>query len=404
MPAVKKAAGACEGHSNHKMPTLADIFHEQVFAMKESQYLNLTDDQALKLKKWILAQALDLGFADAGVAPPDTSDQMRHLKSYLERGHQGSMSFLEEHSELRADPAKLVEGTRSVISVRMDYLVEAPPARHNTDEFTGDTNHGIIARYARGRDYHKVMRGRLKQLAKRIETKLTDMLGAEIVQGFVWRPFSDSAPVFEKTLAERAGLGWTGKHTLLIHPKAGSFFVLGELFTSLELPIDEPLEPRCGSCSACIDICPTKAIVAPYQLDARRCIAYLTIEHIGAIPHEFREAIGNRIFGCDDCQLICPWNRFAGRATLPDFDPRHGLDAPKLLELWSWSAERFDEISAGSPLRRLGYAGFRRNVALAMGNAPQSTSIAQALSQPVEDTTVDEQRCWSLERQINQSL
>ena len=362
--------------------------------------LSLSPDQALKLKNWIIDQALDLGFAAAGVAPPDTSDQMQHLQAYLDKGHHGTMSFMEEHAELRADPARLVEGTRSVISVRMDYLVEAPPSRHQTCEFTGDTNYGIIARYARGRDYHKVMRGRLKQLAKLIEIKLTDTLGVDAAQSFVWRPFSDSAPIFEKTLAERAGLGWTGKHSLLIHPKAGSFFVLGELFTSLDLPVDTPEAERCGSCSACIDICPTGAIIAPYQLDARRCIAYLTIEHKGAIPHEFREAIGNRIFGCDDCQLICPWNRFAGRATLKDFDPRHGLEAPKLLELWSMSSERFDEISAGSTLRRLGYSGFRRNVALAMGNAPPSTAIAQALSNPVHDLTVDEQRHWSLKRQI----
>lgn len=268
---------------------------------------------SLELKQWIKEQALSLGFSDCVIAKPDAQDQMPRFQEYLKRGYHADMHYLEENLDKRANPKLLVPGTQSIICVRMNYLVESPKPRYIPEQ----PNSAIIARYARGRDYHKVMRGRLKTLASKIREKVGE---------FESRPFADSAPIFEKSLAESAGMGWTGKHTLLIHKKSGSFFVLGELFTSLELPFDQPATAHCGSCSACIDICPTQAIVEPYMLDARKCIAYLTIEYKGIIPEELREGIGNRIFGCDDCQLICPWNSFAKIATIPDFNPRHGLD------------------------------------------------------------------------------
>ena len=248
----------------------------------------------------------------------------------------------------------------------MNYLVESPKPRYVPFE----PNSAIIARYARGRDYHKVMRGRLKTLATRIREKVGD---------FESRPFADSAPIFEKSLAESAGMGWTGKHTLLIHKKSGSFFVLGELFTSLDLPFDEPATAHCGSCTACIDICPTQAIVEPYMLDARRCIAYLTIEYKGIIAEELRAGIGNRIFGCDDCQLICPWNSFAKMASIPDFNPRHGLDDIRLLDIWQWDEATFLAHTEGSPIRRTGYPSFKRNIAIGLGNAPYSAVIVAKL-------------------------
>ena len=247
----------------------------------------------IALKAWIKAQALDLGFSDCVIAKPDAQAELARFQEYLDRGYHGDMKFLEENLEKRADPTLLVPGTKSVICVRMDYLVEAPKPRYVPDE----PNSAIIARYARGRDYHKTMRGRLKILATKIREKVGD---------FESRPFADSAPIFEKSLAENAGMGWTGKHTLLIHKKAGSFFVLGELFSSLELPFDSPATKHCGSCTACIDICPTQAIVEPYMLDARKCIAYLTIASQGIIPEELRQGIGNRVFASDDCPLICP--------------------------------------------------------------------------------------------------
>lgn len=314
------------------------------------------EGDAEELKQWIKSQARDLGFSDCVIARPDAQAQLPYLKAYLAKGFHADMHYLAENLDKRADPTLLVPNTRSIICVRMDYLVERPLVRHIPEA----PNQGIIARYARGRDYHKVMRGRLKQLAGRIRERIGE---------FESRPFADSAPIFEKSLAESAGMGWTGKHTLLINKQAGSFFVLGELFSALDLPFDEPATAHCGSCQACLDICPTQAIVAPYQLDARRCIAYLTIEFKGVIPVELRQGIGNRVFGCDDCQLICPWNRFAQTATVADFAPRHGLDAAELLDLWSWDEPTFLSLTEGSPIRRTGFSAFKRNVAIAIGNA-----------------------------------
>lgn len=345
------------------------------------------------LVSWIKQQARSLGFADCVIAAPDTRDQLPHLMAYLARGHHADMTYLATNLDKRADPTQLVPGTRSIICVRLDYLAETPQPRQIDQQ--PDT--GIIARYARGRDYHKTMRGKLKQFAELIRARIGP---------FSSRPFSDSAPIFEKTLAERAGMGWTGKHTLLINRHAGSFFVLGELFCDLPLPPDSPASAHCGSCQACLDICPTQAIVAPYQLDARRCIAYLTIEYQGSIAPELRPLIGNRVFGCDDCQLICPWNRYAQTATLADFAPRDGLQSVPLLDYWQWDEAEFLQRTEGTAIRRTGYQSFKRNVAIALGNAPFSPANLQALQQPpvVHDELVDEHRQWAADQQIRKML
>ncbi|WP_445117080.1 tRNA epoxyqueuosine(34) reductase QueG [Acinetobacter sp. WZC-1] len=362
-------------------------------AIRSSQHIPMQQLDPEALKAWIKAQALQLGFADCVIARPDAQAELPRLREYLARGYHGNMKFLQENLEKRADPTLLVPGTRSIICVRMNYLVETPKARHIPDQ----PNTAIIARYARGRDYHKILRGRLKQLATRIREK---------TGSFESRPFADSAPVFEKSLAENAGMGWTGKHTLLIHRQSGSFFVLGELFTSLELPFDLPATAHCGSCTACIDICPTQAIVAPYSLDARKCIAYLTIEYQGIIPAGLRRGIGNRVFGCDDCQLICPWNRFARKASIADFNPRHGLDHISLLELWHWNEATFLERTEGSPIRRTGYQSFMRNIAIGLGNAPYSASVVETLkaSRSQHDEIVQVHIDWAIAEQYGKQV
>jgi epoxyqueuosine reductase len=358
---------------------------------KSSIKINTIDEQLqqnpFELKAWIKAQALELGFSDCGIAKPDNQDQIQHLEQYLADGFHADMDYLAANLDKRANPALLVDHTKSIISVRMDYLVAQPQHRYVPDE----PNQAIIARYAHGRDYHKVLRSRLKQLAGRIEQKI----GA-----FESRPFADSAPIFEKALAEKSGLGWTGKHTLLINKKAGSFFFLGELFTSLDLPFDEPATAHCGSCTACIDICPTQAIVAPYRLDARKCIAYLTIEYQGIIPEEFRKPIGNRVFGCDDCQLICPWNGFAKLSSEADFKARNNLDQIRLLDLWQWTEAEFLQKTEGSAIRRTGYQGFMRNVAIGLGNAPYDPEILQALQQSQHDDVVEAHVDWAVAEQL----
>ena len=345
---------------------------------------NLRDDP-IALTAWIKQQASELGFNDCMIAKPDTQDQLPYLQRYLDLGYHADMHYLADNLDKRANPSLLVDDTKSIICVRLDYLQQKPIPRTVPDE----PETGVIARYARGRDYHKVMRGKLKQLAQKIEAK---------VGTFSSRPFSDSAPIFEKSLAENAGMGWTGKHTLLINKEAGSFFVLGELFCGLDLVLDQPTTRHCGSCQACIDICPTKAIVEPYLLDANKCIAYLTIEYKGSIPVELRPLIGNRIFGCDDCQLICPWNRYAQVTEISDFHSRHGLDQTSLLEFWSWDEQTFLQKTEGSPIRRTGFQSFKRNVAIALGNAPSSSKIILALQQPHElhNKMVQEHVLWAL--------
>ncbi len=364
------------------------------------------DPDLYALKTWIQQQAVQLGFTDCGVVHPDNpifAKQLTALQMWLAEGNHGEMAFFAQNHDKRANPALLVAGTQSIISVRLDYLVAKPPKRAVPDNDCPDK--AIIARYARGRDYHKTMRGRLKTLANRIEEKLKKDY-PHLAEGFVFRPFSDSAPIFERALAEQAGLGWTGKHTLLINRQTGSFFVLGELFTSLPLPATIPtFKTHCGTCTACIDICPTQAIrkttSGNYEVDARRCISYLTIELAGVIPLEFRKAIGNRVFGCDDCQLICPWNKFAKLAVLDDFNPKHGLDDSTLLELWAWDENEFLAKTEGSAIRRTGYENFMRNVAVALGNAPFNHTIIDKLREkrPTLSTNTQAHIDWAIHEQ-----
>jgi epoxyqueuosine reductase len=340
-----------------------------------------------KLADNIRGWADALGFQQTGFSGVELPEDERHLLAWLQQQRHGDMLYMQTHGVRRSRPAELVPGTLRVISVRMDYW----PATARSPEKLLETHkdRAYIARYALGRDYHKVLRSRLQKLAERIE---------QDVGKFGYRAFTDSAPVLEKALARNAGLGWIGKHTNLINKEAGSWFFLGELFTDLPLPIDTPADNHCGSCQSCMDICPTRAIVAPYQLDARRCIAYLTIEHKGSIPVEFRKAIGNRIFGCDDCQLVCPWNKFARLTPLKDFEPRHGLDSAALLELFNWTEKEFLEYTQGSALRRVGYECWLRNVAIALGNAPTTPEIIQSLAAHLEypSELVREHVIWAL--------
>lgn len=372
-----------------------------------------TTNELNALKGWIKAQAKALGFADCGFVHPTNPifvKQLGALQTWLVQGKHGDMLFFEDNHDKRANPALLVDKTQSIISVRLDYLVTPPPKRSVPDNER--PNSAIIARYARGRDYHKTMRGLLKTLARLIQDKLTTDY-PQYANDFVFRPFSDSAPIFERALAEQAGLGWTGKHTLLIHPQAGSFFVLGELFTSLPLAEDkkqiETTLSHCGSCRACIHVCPTHAIrktpTGHYDVDARLCISYLTIELDGKIPVELRPKIGNRIFGCDDCQLICPWNKFARLATIEDFNPRHRLDKLSLLELWAWDTQDFLTKTEGSPIRRTGYDNFMRNVAVALGNAPFNQVIIDKLQQkrPMLSENTQEHIDWAIQQQLSKS-
>ncbi|WP_395060037.1 tRNA epoxyqueuosine(34) reductase QueG [Polaromonas sp.] len=314
-----------------------------------------------RLQTW----ARELGFSQIGITGIDLSSAEPGLSAWLAAGFHGDMNYMAAHGLKRARPAELVPGTVSVITARMDYLPASTPqapGQWQAMELArlGRPGEAIVSVYARGRDYHKVMRTRLQKLAERI---------AQEVQPLGHRAFTDSAPVLEAELAARSGQGWRGKHTLLLNREAGSMFFLGEIYVDVALPPSEPVTPHCGSCSACMDICPTQAIVAPYRLDARRCISYLTIEHAGAIPLELRPLMGNRIYGCDDCQLICPWNKFAQRSALPDFDERQGLSGQQLVTLFAWSEEEFLRYTEGSAIRRIGHERWLRNIAVAMGNA-----------------------------------
>jgi epoxyqueuosine reductase len=319
-------------------------------------YAGLAED----IKRW----GLELGFGAIGIAEADASAAEPRLLEWLSKGWHGEMEYMARHGSLRARPAELRPGTLRVISCRMDYLHQRPRG------IDSDPQQAYIARYARGRDYHKVLRARLQVLCERIEAKAGP---------FGYRAFTDSAPVMEVELAQRAGLGWRGKHTLLIDRDAGSWFFLGEIYCDLPLPADAPKENHCGSCQRCMDVCPTQAIRGPYQLDARRCISYLTIEHKSAIPEELRPLIGNRVYGCDDCQLVCPWNRFSKLSVEDDFKTRNGLDEASLVELFAWSETEFDERMRGSPIRRIGYERWLRNLAVGLGNAPTTAPVLAAL-------------------------
>jgi len=339
---------------------------------------------ARRIKRW----GAELGFQQVGVTDTDLSDAERHLDRWLALGRHGEMGYMRRHGRKRTRPAELVPGTLRIISARMDYLPQEP----DPSEILEDPSAAFVSRYALGRDYHKLLRRRLEGLARRIVSE---------VGPFGYRAFVDSAPVMEKAIAAKAGLGWIGKHSNLLHRDAGSWFFLGELYTDLPLPIDAPVEEHCGSCRACLDICPTRAIVAPYQVDARRCISYLTIELKGSIPESLRPLMGNRIYGCDDCQQVCPWNRFATPSDENDFAPRHGLDRATLLTLFGWSEADFLNRTEGSAIRRIGYLRWLRNLAVALGNAQRDPAIIAALEgrRDHPDATVREHVAWALQRQ-----
>ena len=353
--------------------------------------LSVTELQQLadQIRQW----AQDLGFQDVGITDAVINPQeVDRLQEWLDKGYHGEMAYMEQNIDLRADPKKLHKGTLRVISVRMDYL----PPDTETITLLNSSEKAYISRYALGRDYHKLIRKRLSQLGQKIEAELSSY-----DQSHHYRAFVDSAPVMERPLAQQAGLGWVGKNSLMMHRKAGSLFFLGELFTNLPLPIDEPYEQsHCGRCQSCMDKCPTQAIVAPYQIDARRCISYLTIENRGSIPEEFRKAMGNRIYGCDDCQLVCPWNRFAKPTQEAGFHPRHQLDQVDLLTLFEWTEAEFLDRTAGSPIRRIGYESWQRNISVALGNAATSKKLIAALTAKLKSATpmVQEHIMWALKQ------
>jgi epoxyqueuosine reductase len=330
-------------------------------------------DLVRRLFDWAAA----LGFSQIGIAEVDLGDAEAGLRAWLEAGFHGSMGYMAVHGMKRARPAELIPGTVRVITARMDYLPAARGPHWRAEEAARLARPGeaVVSMYARGRDYHKVLRARLQRLADQL---------AEAVGPLGHRVFTDSAPVLEVELAARSGLGWRGKHTLALSRDAGSMFFLGEIFVDLPLPPTAPEAAHCGRCTACIDVCPTRAIVAPYRLDARRCLSYLTIEHDGPIPVEFRRALGNRIYGCDDCQVACPWNKFARRAPLPDFDARGQWDSPTLLALWQWDEAEFLRRTEGTPIRRIGYERWRRNLAVALGNALAAGEPAAPLRAALE--------------------
>jgi epoxyqueuosine reductase len=348
--------------------------------MSELDIGQLTND----IKSW----GADLGFQQLRITDIDLESYMPHFNSWLHENFHGEMGYMAQNVEMRNFPDRLVPGTIRVICARMDYA----SSEENSLAPLANTGKAYIARYARGRDYHKLIRKRLQQLAEKIES---------VAGPFGYRAFVDSAPVLERALAEKAGLGWIGKNTMLINKQAGSWFFLAELFTDLPLPIDATDEDHCGSCRACLDICPTQAFVEPNLLDATKCISYLTIESKTAIPLYLREKIGNRVFGCDDCQLVCPWNKFTHITTESGFSPRHSLDNADLVDLFGWSEQQFETNTQGSPIRRTGYDGWLRNLAVALGNAPKSQPIIAALEHrlPNASAMVQEHINWALEQQ-----
>ena len=349
------------------------------------------------LRDWLRDQAGYFGFDDLRITDTQLGPASERLQEWLAEGRHGNMEYMLRHADLRSDPQLLVPGTVRVICVTMNYLSPGLDFEREWQRMA-DPSQAMVSMYARGRDYHKVLRNRLQEFAKAIEGRIGT---------FGYRVFTDSAPLMEVELARKAGLGWRGKHTLLLNRDSGSTFFLGEILVDVPLPIDQEEESHCGSCSSCIEVCPTQAITAPYQLDARRCISYLTIENPEAIPVEFRRAIGNRVYGCDDCQLICPWNKFAKRTELPDFAERHGLGRASLLQLWSWTEAEFEQRHEGSAIRRIGYSRWRRNLAVALGNALASDDLSVAekglirnallSALPDSDPLVAEHIEWALE-------
>ena len=355
---------------------------------------DLSSDILTELPSLIKHWGKELGFSQVGISDIELSTAENHLHHWVNKGFHGEMDYMHKHGLKRSHPELLQEGTRSIISVRMDYL---PESIRNSEAVLNNPLSAFISRYALGRDYHKVLRNRLQILAEKIQEKTGK---------FGYRVFVDSAPVLEKAIAEKAGLGWIGKHSNLINAKAGSWFFLGEIYTDLDLPADKPTQSHCGKCVACLDICPTQAIVAPYQVDARRCISYLTIELHGAIPVEFRPLIGNRIYGCDDCQLICPWNRFAKLTKENDFNPRYNLSSIQLIEAFSWNEAEFLKKMEGSAIRRIGYERWLRNIAVALGNAKSTDEVKQALleKQHHPSELVREHVLWALQQVLTANI
>ena len=349
---------------------------------------NLTAEQQDQLAAKIRVWAAELGFQQVGISDVDLGENEAYLEKWLAAGYHGSMNYMASHGSKRSRPEELVPGTCRVLSLRMDYMsADTQPLR-----ILDSPEKAYISRYTLGRDYHKLIRKRLANLAKRIEAE---------AGGGHYRAFVDSAPVLERAIAEQAGLGWIAKNTMLINDRAGSWFFLGEIYTDLPLRPDPPQHSKhCGSCTACLDICPTNAFVGPFELDARKCISYLTIEHKGSIDPELRPLMGNRIFGCDDCQLVCPWNKFAQSSSEPDFQPRHQLADAELVDLFLWDEETYLRKTEGSAIRRIGYQRWLRNLAIALGNAPRSQRLVSALRQRADDASelVREHVAWALER------
>ena len=351
--------------------------------LNDNDYTSLAAD----IKRW----GRELGFAEIGITDTDLSSAETEHQAWINKGFHGDMDYMVKHGVKRTRPADLVPNTMRVITARLDYL---PPKAKESWEVIQDGKQAFVSRYALGRDYHKVMRQKLQKLCDKI---------AENIPDFESRVFTDSAPVLEVALAEKSGLGWRGKHTLLLNKDHGSWFFLGEIYTNLPLPIDQKAANHCGSCRACIDICPTKAITQPYEVDARRCISYLTIELKGAIPLEFRPLIGNRVYGCDDCQLVCPWNKFAEISQEADFNVRNGLDDISLVECFGWSEDEFNHKLAGSAIYRIGYTQWLRNIAVGLGNAPSTPEIINALKLRVNDSNelLREHVEWALQQHIS---
>jgi len=338
----------------------------------------------------------DLGFQQVGISDVDLTHIEEHYAHWIKQGLYGDMDYMHKHGTKRLRPNELIEGTIRVISVRMDYL---PHRQDLAIEKLDDGQTAYVSRYALGRDYHKVLRKKLKTLTQKINAEISQT--QELNDTINYRVFVDSAPVMEKPLAQKAGLGWQGKHTNLINKEAGSWFFLGEIYTNLPLDIDLRASDHCGSCTACIDVCPTDAITAPYQLDARRCISYLTIEHHGSIPVEFRKAIGNRVYGCDDCQLFCPWNKFAQLSDESDFQPRHTLDSASMLELFQWTEKEFLQNTEGAAIRRIGFERWQRNLAIGLGNADTTTAVINALQKSnSKSSVVQESIAWALNEHL----
>ena len=349
-----------------------------------NDYAALTAD----IKRW----GRELGFADIGISDTSLASAEAEHQAWVKKGFHGDMDYMAKHGTKRTRPAELVPNTVRVITARLDYL---PANAKDSWAVINDGNAAFISRYSLGRDYHKVMRQKLQKLCAKIEKSI-----ASEIPNFEYRVFTDSAPVLEVALAEKSGLGWRGKHTLLINKEHGSHFFLGEIYTNLPLPIDQQATNHCGSCSACIDICPTRAITKPYEVDARRCISYLTIELKTAIPLEFRPLIGNRVYGCDDCQLACPWNKFAEVTTEPDFNVRNGLDDISLIECFRWTEVEFTQKMAGSAIYRIGYVQWLRNIAVGLGNAPTSAAVINTLKTRENDShaMLQEHVKWALQQ------